>query len=244
MPPDRQVQTRGGMGIRITPDIEKIGVKGGFSGKKSTSDKTLVDKNPIEIKSGQNTKEDPMQNHSYVETTLILRRGAMQNKDGQVGELISSSGFNIAWILEDVNRLPELLDDRSNFDDIAWLCNPSNPDAKKVYGKTAIPAGLYKIGTRHDRGRAEDERRRYFNDGDWHSHGIMELIDVPGFKYIQMHPGNWPKDTRGCPLVGNWDKRSLALRSSRIYYKPFYETYAPIAAAGKLWIRIIDADNR
>ena len=178
---------------------------------------------------------------SQMKTTLVLKRGMLANSSGQIGKLETEAGHHIAYICEDVTRLDALLDDHSNFDDIAWACDPDNPDAEKIYGQTAIPAGLYKVETHHDRGRAQDERRRYFNDGDWHNLGIMELVAVPGFTYIQFHPGNFPKDTKGCLLPGNWNKTSIRVKESRIKYKPLYQRYAPIADAGQLWIRILDA---
>ena len=192
---------------------------------------------PPEVK-----KEPEMQNQSFMDTTLLLQRGLIKNSSGQVGELKTGAGDHVAYICEDVSRLPVLKDDGSNFEEIAWMCNPDNPNAAKIYGQTAIPAGLYQVGVRHDRGRAESERRRYFSDGDWHSLGIMELIGVPGYKYVQFHPGNYPKDTLGCLLPGQWDQKSVMVKRSRIVYEPFYKRYAPIAEAGNLWVRIIESE--
>jgi len=174
---------------------------------------------------------------------LTLYRGAMETEYGQIGELVDDQGRHVCWVCEDVSRLPDLKDDHSNFDEIVEMCDRDNPEAVKVYGKTAISAGLYKIGVRHDRGRAERERLRYLDDGDWHRYGILELIDVPGYTYIQLHPGNWPKDTLGCPLVGGWRHKSVVLSESRKTYKPFYKKFAPIADRGDLWIRIVSADK-
>ena len=199
---------------------------------------------PVVDNISPDTRHKDMKNQSFMKTTIVLRRGSIENSSGQIGEMVTETGEHICYACEDVSRLPALKDDHSNFDEIAWMCNPDNPDQTKVYGETAISAGLYKVGVRHDRGRAEDERRRYFKKGDWHNLGIMELIDVPGFKYIQCHPGNYPKDTHGCPLIGDWDGKTVMVSRSRINYKPFYERYAPIADAGDLWIRIEDVQRR
>ena len=186
-------------------------------------------------------RADPIQ--SFKSVTLYLIRGSIENSSGQVGRLETENGELICFVCEDVSRLPALKEDRSNYNDIAWLCDPENPNAAKIYGQTAIPAGLYQVGVRHDRKRAQDERRRYFSQGDWHNLGVMELLDVPGFTYIQFHPGNYPRDTLGCFLPGGWNGKNVWVQKSRDTYKPFYEKYAPIAEAGVLWFKIIDADR-
>jgi len=201
------------------------------------------DTKPVLSHNQPNMRDKPMANQSQMRTLLILKRGLLQTSAGQIGEITTEAGDHVCYVCEDVTRLPALLDDHSNFDEIAWMCNPDNPDAVKVYGKTAVSAGLYQVSTQHDRQRAINEHARYFRDGNWHKYGIMELLKVPGFTYIQMHPGNWPKDTLGCPLIGDWDGKTVMVARSRINYRPFYERYAPVADAGQLWIRIIDADK-
>ena len=57
----------------------------------------------------------------------------------------------------------------------------------KVYGKTAIPKGTYKVSVQY-----------------WQKHKIYVpfIHDVPGFTSILIHSGNTPDDTLGCILVG------------------------------------------
>ena len=57
----------------------------------------------------------------------------------------------------------------------------------KVHGKTAIPAGDYRV-TLENSGRFGPD--------------TLTINDVPGFKYIRMHAGNTSADTEGCPLLG------------------------------------------
>lgn len=67
----------------------------------------------------------------------------------------------------------------------------SNPNFK-VYGKTAIPYGEYKITLEY----SPKFSPKY--DGRL----IPYLHDVPGFSGILIHPGNDAEDTEGCILVG------------------------------------------
>lgn len=80
-----------------------------------------------------------------------------------------------AWVVEDVDRG---LTSAMSLQDIA---------AKKVKGRTAIPTGDYALGVMYS---------------PKHGREVLYLVDVPGFKYIQIHVGNTEVDTDGCLLVG------------------------------------------
>ena len=58
----------------------------------------------------------------------------------------------------------------------------------KVYGRTAIPRGLYRLTTSHS---------PHF-DGKI----LPEVLDVPGFSGIRIHGGNRAEHSLGCILVG------------------------------------------
>jgi hypothetical protein len=51
----------------------------------------------------------------------------------------------------------------------------------------AIPAGTYPLTLRYS---------------PIHGRIVPHVEDVPGFSEIEMHIGNYPKDTKGCTLVG------------------------------------------
>lgn len=59
--------------------------------------------------------------------------------------------------------------------------------SRKERGATAIGIGEYEV-------------RLY--DSPKHGPDTPELVDVPVFRHIQIHPGNEPDDTDGCILIG------------------------------------------
>lgn len=63
-----------------------------------------------------------------------------------------------------------------------------DPGEKKVFGKTCIPQGEYKV---------------ILNQSTRFKKLLPLLIDVPGFSGIRIHNGNIPDHTEGCILVGS-----------------------------------------
>lgn len=104
--------------------------------------------------------------------------------------------------------------------DPKFLCyileDPYQP--KKVYGNTCISDGTYKIELRTE-GRLHEKYSEKFPE--FHQ-GMLWINDVPDFTDIYLHIGNSPKDTHGCPLVGDDAKSNLGdkhsiFRSTRAY---------------------------
>lgn len=70
---------------------------------------------------------------------------------------------------------------------------------RKVYGKTAIPTGIYKITMGHK--SPKFSKIEYYRD---FCAGYMpRLLNVPGFEGVLIHRGNREDATEGCILVGD-----------------------------------------
>lgn len=90
----------------------------------------------------------------------------------------------------------------------------------KVWGETRIPDGTYKIDFRKLGGFHNRYLSRY--GAQWHK-GMLEICDVPNFKYVLIHVGNDDEDTAACYLVGDTQARGENfIGSSRTAYKRLY----------------------
>ncbi len=97
--------------------------------------------------------------------------------------------------------------------------------AWKQYGKTAIPAGTYKVRITYS--------SRFKRD--------LPLIQaVPGFEGVRIHPGNTDADTDGCILPGTRiAPHGEAIEQSRAAFVRLFEKLdAAEAASEEIWITI------
>ena len=95
----------------------------------------------------------------------------------------------------------------------------------KVYGETAIPAGVYAVIVN----RSPKFRRM-----------LPRLLNVPFFDGILIHAGNSAKDSYGCILVGKNSKKGMVLESKK-YEKLLVETLQEAINRGeKITITIKD----
>lgn len=90
----------------------------------------------------------------------------------------------------------------------------SEIELKKVYGKTAIPTGTYKI----DMATVSPK----FKDRVWAKpyKGILpRLIDVKGYSGVLIHVGNDQEATSGCLLVGENKIKGKVINSTSCFHE-------------------------
>ena len=93
----------------------------------------------------------------------------------------------------------------------------------KIKGQTAIPVGRYKL-------------ERTFSNRFGHT--TPQLLDVPGFAGIRIHPGNTTADTEGCLLPG-LVRLSSSVGSSQLAYREVLKWLDTIDQNGdEAWIEI------
>ncbi len=88
---------------------------------------------------------------------------------------------------------------------------------EKIPGKTAVPAGRYKV---------------VMNASPRFGRVLPLLADVPGFTGVRIHAGNTAADTQGCILVG-FNQIKGRLTASRATEKRLCEKLLPAAQAGE-----------
>ncbi len=110
----------------------------------------------------------------------------------------------------------------------------------KVYGKTRIPCGTYRVGLRTVGGKHRKYLKRFSN---LHK-GMLHIKDVPGFEHILIHIGNFHQDTDGCLLLGksvtHRSETGYMIVDSKAAYKEFYAKVIAAARNGDLKIDIRD----
>jgi hypothetical protein len=85
---------------------------------------------------------------------------------------------------------------------------------KKVYGKTAIPYGTYKIDMNTVSPKFKDRSWAKFCGGK-----LPRLIDVKGYEGVLIHVGNKAEDTLGCILVGENKVKGQVINSTASFNK-------------------------
>ena len=111
-------------------------------------------------------------------------------------------------------------------------------------GETRIPSGTYKIGLRKIGGT----HSRYSKKFGGKHFGMLEVQDVPNFKYILIHIGNDEDDTAGCLLVGNYANNNKLkagqLTESKLAYLSMYKKVTDAYFAGQeIEIEYLDLDK-
>ena len=98
----------------------------------------------------------------------------------------------------------------------------TRPDgAPKVFGKTAIPCGIYRVTITFS----------------GHFQRDMPLVnDVPDYDEIRIHPGNDPANTEGCCLVGEEREQDAILHSVAAFEPLFAKIKSAIDSGDEVTI--------
>lgn len=149
---------------------------------------------------------------------IINRR--WKKADYTIGEL--SIGGVVLWnTLEDTDR------------GLTSTMSTSEIARKKVYGRTAIPTGRYRVlWTVSDTFRSRSWAKAY--------NGRVPLIDgVNGFTGIRMHPFNRPEESLGCIGVGRNTIKGQITQSQASYFSLLDLYLVPAFKRGEqVWLTI------
>ena len=109
----------------------------------------------------------------------------------------------------------------------------------KVPGETRIPAGCYDLGVR----RIGGFHKRYRTLFRPIHRGMIEVQNVPGFRHILIHVGNFDRDTAGCLLLGKADFNAWAVWQSKKTYQRFYTQVIDAVEKGQATILFLNNDQ-
>jgi len=72
-----------------------------------------------------------------------------------------------------------------------------------------------------------------------HNRMLPHVENVPGFSEIEIHPGNFPKDTLGCTLVGTVEGKDFVGHSDE-EFSPLFQKILYAVKSGPQVIRYFD----
>nr|WP_298658017.1 DUF5675 family protein [uncultured Flavobacterium sp.] len=136
---------------------------------------------------------------------LILERKIFTD-NSTIGELSIDGAFN-CFILEDKVRENE----------------------PKVFGKTAIPYGKYKVIV---------TKSARFSKLAGHDVYLPLLLKVEGYEGVRIHTGNRPEDTEGCLLPGTAYETDKVLNSRTAFVKLNELINDTLKKGEEVWITI------
>ena len=136
-------------------------------------------------------------------------------KDTYTIGILYVNGMRFSEVIEDKDR--GLNDSMSDFE----------IKSKKVYGKTAIPTGIYKLTMTYSSKFAARTWASKYNGK------VLEIPNVKGFSGVRIHPGNTAEDSLGCILPGRNLEKGKVLQSTKYYYKLLDDYVLPAMKRGE-----------
>lgn len=109
----------------------------------------------------------------------------------------------------------------------------SDIEKRKVYSKTAIPYGRYRI-TLKVQSPKYSKKKQYEKCNGY----LPRLLNVPCFEGVLLHIGNFPQDSAGCILLGKNEIKGAVVNSTTYFWK-LYDILKKADDEGKqIWITI------
>lgn len=143
-----------------------------------------------------------------------------------VRRLYRKTGYTIGKLYVDGEYLCDTLEDRDR--QLSRAMTDEQVRVRKVAGETAIPTGSYSMRL---------SKSYKFSSKEWaQRHGglVPEVLDVPGFSGVRIHPGNSAADTQGCVLVGRNTVRGGLTGSQAAWH----ELMARLEGGGSLYLDV------
>ena len=103
----------------------------------------------------------------------------------------------------------------------------------KVFGKTAIPYGKYKVTLKQQSSKFSKSNKYEQCKGY-----LPRLIDVPAFSGILIHIGNTAEDSNGCILVGQNLIKGKVINSTICFWALYQKLKIADDRGEKIWIVI------
>lgn len=101
---------------------------------------------------------------------------------------------------------------------------------KKVYGRTAIPTGRYRVTF---------SQSPKFGKSPYAINSMIPLLNnVKGFTSIRMHAGNTDSDSEGCLLLGENKAKGKVLNSAWTCERVFRKMWIAYNYGSPIWITI------
>lgn len=106
--------------------------------------------------------------------------------------------------------------------------------AKKIYGRTAIPTGTYRIDMNTVSPKFKDRSWAKFCGGK-----LPRLLDVKGYEGVLIHVGNKAEDTLGCILVGDNKIKGQVINSTATFQELYGELLKAKIKGEEITINIV-----
>lgn len=132
---------------------------------------------------------------------MIIRIERKWKKDDYTIGVMYINGTRFSETLEDKDR--GLTDAMKSYE----------IEAKKIYGRTAIPTGTYEVTMTYSPKFASRPWAKKYNGM------VVHINDVKGFSGVRIHPGNTAEESLGCIFPGRNLEKGKVLQSTSYYYK-------------------------